>query len=111
MVATVEGEAFARLYPKEYYSRFVAQDVRPDGRGLEQERPLSITKNVVSTANCSAMVRAGRSTAVAGIKLEVSHPDPETPEEGFFNVQVRFWWDVMLKSNRSALMWHAQSSL
>ncbi|KAK2075712.1 hypothetical protein QBZ16_001821 [Prototheca wickerhamii] len=34
------------------------------------------------------MVRAGRSTAVAGIKLEVSHPDPETPEEGFFNVQL-----------------------
>lgn len=88
MVATVEGEAFARLYPRDYFSKFVEKNVRPDGRTLDEERPLNITMDVVSTANSSAMVRAGRSTAVAGVKLEVSHPDPEFPDEGSLNIQV-----------------------
>lgn len=88
MAEGMEGEAFARLYPREYYSKFIAQDLRPDGRLLLQERALSITLGVVGTADSSALVRIGKTSALAGIKLEVAHPDDERPGEGILAVQV-----------------------
>ena len=68
---TLEPDAFRKLYPDQYYSRFVAEGLRPDGRPLSQARPTTIALGAVTTADSSALVKIGNTTVMAGVKLEV----------------------------------------
>lgn len=76
-------EIFSRIQPHEYLKKFLNEKVRPDGRVLEQFRKTMITKNAISTANASAMVRLGGTTVVCGIKAEVSEPKMNAPGHGY----------------------------
>lgn len=79
---TLEADAFRRLYPAEYYAKFIAQSVRPDGRPLGVARSTSVGLGAVSTADASALVKVGASTALAGIKCEVMAATDDAPDEG-----------------------------
>lgn len=67
-------DAFKKLYPEQYYKRFLANGVRPDGRAFGRARPTTIGLEAVSTADASALVKIGSTTVLAGIKLEVCQP-------------------------------------
>lgn len=84
----LQAEAFAKLYPEQYYAKFVSQGVRPDGRPLGAARPTSVGLGAVSTADASALVKVGTSTALAGIKCEVFQTTDEAPDEGRVTVTV-----------------------
>ncbi len=60
------------------------KDAREDGRGfLEHRQPLKIECGVSSkSAEGSARVTMGDTEVVAGVKLEVGEPFPDTPNEG-----------------------------
>ena len=70
----LEPDAFKKLYPDQYYARFVAEGLRPDGRPLARARPTTIALGAVSTADSSALVKIGSTTVMAGIKLEARAP-------------------------------------
>jgi exosome complex component RRP42 len=55
---------------------------RLDGRGPDDYRPVSIEPGFVVSADGSALVRLGETMALAGIKLEVGKPFPDTPNAG-----------------------------
>jgi len=55
---------------------------RLDGRGPDEYRPISIEPGFVATADGSALVRLGETVALAGIKLELGKPFPDTPNAG-----------------------------
>ncbi len=55
---------------------------RLDGRGPDEYRPVSIEPGFVVTADGSALVRLGETMALAGIKLELGKPFPDTPNAG-----------------------------
>jgi len=74
----LEPDAFKKLYPDQYYARFVAEGLRPDGRPLARARPTTIALGAVSTADSSALVKIGSTTVMAGIKLEARAP-PAAP--------------------------------
>ncbi|KAJ3574687.1 hypothetical protein NP233_g1608 [Leucocoprinus birnbaumii] len=88
---------FQRLHPRVYLERFLAEDVRPDGRllGIESKvndvgdessgiwRDVSINVGSINTADGSALVRMGGTTIVCGVKAEIAEPDLEKPDEGF----------------------------
>jgi len=59
-----------------------AQGRRLDGRGPDDYRPVAVEPGFVTTADGSALVHLGRTTALAGIKLEVGKPFPDTPNAG-----------------------------
>lgn len=65
-------DAFKKLYPEQYYKRFIESGIRPDGRKFGRARPATIGLDAVSTADSSALVKIGSTTVLAGIKLEVS---------------------------------------
>ena len=67
----LDADAFQRLYPEAYYAEFLKQGVRPDGRTFDQARDTTLAVDVVSTADASALIRLGASSAIAGVKLEV----------------------------------------
>ncbi|MBW2976131.1 exosome complex protein Rrp42 [Candidatus Woesearchaeota archaeon] len=58
-------------------------NTRLDGRKFTDYRePLSLNVNVAKTAEGSARVQIGKTDVIAGIKLEVIEPYPDTPDKG-----------------------------
>lgn len=89
MAATqIEADAFQRLYPDQYYAKFIQRGVRPDGRPLALARPTSIALGAVHTADASALVKIGSTTVLAGVKCEVAPASADTPDEGRLVLQV-----------------------
>jgi exosome complex component RRP43 len=70
----MEAAAYKRLYPHEHYAQFLAAAARPDGRPLGRARAMSVARGVVSTANGSALVKRGRTSVLAAVKLEPVSP-------------------------------------
>lgn len=67
----LQAEAFKQLYPEQYYAKFIKSNLRPDGRSLSSARATSIGINPIATADSSALIKMGETTAMAGIKLGV----------------------------------------
>jgi exosome complex component RRP42 len=62
---------------------------RSDGRGLVDYRePITVTHGVSKTAEGSAQVQIGGTIVMAGVKLSVEKPYPDTPEQGSIMVNV-----------------------
>lgn len=84
----LQADAFKKLYPKEFLSRFTEDDIRPDGRPIGRCRPTTIGLDVVSTANGSALVKIGSTTILAGVKLETQATQEAHPNEGQIDTHV-----------------------
>ncbi|KAI1795008.1 ribosomal protein S5 domain 2-like protein [Ganoderma leucocontextum] len=74
---------FQRLHPKTYLERFLAENVRPDGREFDEWRDISVNVGSISTADGSALVRLGSTTIICGVKAEIAEPELDKPKEGF----------------------------
>jgi exosome complex component RRP42 len=55
---------------------------REDGRGFDDVRPIQITQNLISKAEGSAEAWLGETRVMAGVKIQVGRPFPDTPDEG-----------------------------
>jgi exosome complex component RRP42 len=68
---------------KNYTLRLLKQDKRSDGRGLTDYRePITVTYGVSETAEGSAQVQIGETIVMAGVKLSVGTPYPDTQDQG-----------------------------
>ncbi|KAK1221075.1 hypothetical protein PQX77_016122 [Marasmius sp. AFHP31] len=79
----LKAAIFQRLHPRVYLERFLAENVRPDGRLEEEWRDIDINVGSISTANGSALIRSGKTTIVCGVKAEIAEPELDHPNEGF----------------------------
>lgn len=86
MTSDLNAQIYQRLHPRAYLERFLAEQVRPDGREAEEWRDISLHVGSISTADGSALVRLGETTIVCGVKAEIAEPDLERPTEGFIGV-------------------------
>lgn len=68
----------------------IKKGIRSSGRGLMDYRTIDIVPGYVRNADGSALVRLGNTVVVAGIKLEVGSPYPDTPGEGALVVNAEF---------------------
>jgi len=64
--------------------------MRSTGRGLLDFRQIEIVPGYVPNADGSALVRLGNTVVVAGVKLEIGSPYPDTPNEGALVVSAEF---------------------
>ena len=55
---------------------------RLDGRALDEFRSIKIETGVIGKAEGSALVRLGDTKVVAGVKVEIGKPFPDTPDKG-----------------------------
>ncbi|MCQ4349529.1 MAG: exosome complex protein Rrp42 [Sulfolobales archaeon] len=62
--------------------------VRLDNRKPDEYRPLSITLGYAKKADGSALVKLGDTMVLAGTKLEMDEPFPDTPNQGNLMVNV-----------------------
>lgn len=76
-------ESFRTLHPLKFYKDHIYNNVRPDGRSLDQCRPVVVNAGSINTAEGSALTKVGDTIVICGIKAELCKPKPETPNEGF----------------------------
>jgi exosome complex component RRP42 len=72
------------IIKKDFIRGLLADGKREDGRELLAHRPLSIHTGYVSRAQGSARVKLGKTQVVAGVKIQLDKPYPDTPSRGNF---------------------------
>jgi len=75
---------FKTAQPLEYYKEFLKENIRPDGRGLNEFRKTFLNIDSINTADGSALIRLGETMVVCGIKSELAEPTLEDPNKGYF---------------------------
>lgn len=63
---------------------------RIDERELNEYREVDVRENIINTAEGSAYVRLGNTQVIAGVKMNIGTPFPDTPNEGTFSVSAEF---------------------
>ncbi|MCX8190246.1 MAG: exosome complex protein Rrp42 [Candidatus Diapherotrites archaeon] len=69
---------------------YLAKGKRIDGRSLMEYRPISIIPNFSKNADGSCRVKVGETDVIAGIKMEIGAPYPDSPNEGSISVGAEF---------------------
>jgi exosome complex component RRP42 len=67
---------------KSHLMKFLSQGKRYDGRGLEEFREIIVEKGISKNAEGSARVTIGNTEIMAGVKMSIEKPYPDTPHEG-----------------------------
>ena len=67
---------------KETVKSLLKEGRRMDGRAIDEYRPITVEKNVISSAESSARVKLGGSQVLVGVKVDLSNPFRDKPNEG-----------------------------
>ncbi len=67
---------------RDYIQNLAKKNKRIDGRNFNDFRKIEIEPGVISRAEGSARVRIGNTQVIAGIKMDIGEPYPDTPNEG-----------------------------
>jgi len=67
---------------RDFLEKLAKENKRADGRKLDEYRDIEIEVGLVSKAEGSARVKIGNTQVVAGIKMDVGEPYPDSPESG-----------------------------
>ena len=76
------GEKVISEILRDYIHNSLEEGKRIDGRGYDDYRPITIETNVIESAEGSARVHIGNTDVLAGIKMTVGAPFPDTPNVG-----------------------------
>jgi len=78
---TTQPEVLPQLR-RESIRKIIEQGMRSDGRGKFDYRKITVHVGPVKTADGSAIVCLGNTKVIAGVKVGVGTPFPDTPDEG-----------------------------
>ena len=73
-----------------YALELIQNDKRVDKREFTQFRNIEIKENIIEPAEGSAYVKFGNTQVIAGVKMGVGTPFPDTPNEGILSVSAEF---------------------
>ncbi|RMF55391.1 exosome complex protein Rrp42 [Candidatus Woesearchaeota archaeon] len=71
---------------RESILKSLKEGIRFDGRKLDEFRKIEVETGSINTAEGSAHVKIGNTEVLAGIKLQIEEPYPDTPDEGMMMV-------------------------
>ncbi len=66
--------------------QLISKGSRLDGRSLLDYRPITVETHVIEKAEGSARVSLGNTQVIAGVKVELGEPFPDTPDKGLLIV-------------------------
>ena len=72
----------------EFIKRMIQDNKREDNRTNTDYRDIEVEVNKIPQANGSARVKLGDTEVIAGVKLAVGTPYPDTPNQGMFMVNM-----------------------
>ncbi|MHA1377808.1 MAG: exosome complex protein Rrp42 [Candidatus Helarchaeota archaeon] len=71
---------------RSHINSLAKKNQRIDGRTFEQFREISLETGVIQKAEGSARVKLGKTEIIAGIKVSIGPPFPDTPDRGVITV-------------------------
>lgn len=71
---------------EEHIHKIINEGFRVDKRKLTEFREITIKTGVIKTADGSAIVKCGNTEVIAGVKLGIGTPFPDTPDAGVLMV-------------------------
>ena len=71
---------------KTHINEALKKGIRLDGRKKEEFRKIEIQTGVTATAEGSARVTCGDTEVIAGVKIDVGEPYPDSPDDGVMMV-------------------------
>jgi len=74
----------------DYALELIRNGKRLDNRKFDEFRKIEIETGIIKNAEGSARVRIGDTEVIAGVKLNIGKPFPDTPEEGILIVNAEF---------------------
>ncbi|MCP8318028.1 MAG: exosome complex protein Rrp42 [archaeon] len=86
MMSAVKKSIVVEQLRKAQMIELLSKEKRLDNRGLMDFRPVTIETGVIDRANGSARVQVGNTQVIAGVKIEIGEPFPDTPEKGLLVV-------------------------
>lgn len=75
---------------KDYILDKVLKEERLDSRKLDEYRKITIETGISSKAEGSAKVTIGKTAVIAGVKMGLAEPYPDTPEEGVMTTSAEY---------------------
>jgi len=78
------------IIQKQFITNLASRKTRIDRREQEEFRQIEIETGVIAKAEGSARVKIGRTEVIAGVKMNVGQPFPDTPAEGVLMVGAEF---------------------
>lgn len=75
---------------KAHLLKALNKSIRYDGRENLQYRPITVEYGISQSAEGSARVRIGGTEVLAGVKMELTSPFPDTPDKGNLMVNAEF---------------------
>ena len=75
---------------REYVVDMIKKDKRIDGRKLEEFREIKLETGVSKNAEGSAKVTVGNTTVIAGVKIGLAEPYPDSPDKGVLTTSAEF---------------------
>ena len=67
---------------RNYIVKLAENGKREDGRNFDEFRNIEIETGVIGKAEGSARVKIGNTQVIAGIKMDIGEPYPDTPDQG-----------------------------
>jgi exosome complex component RRP42 len=67
---------------RDYLNNLAKNGKRTDGRKFDEFRNINIETGLISKAEGSARVKIGNTQVVAGIKMDIGEPYPDSPDKG-----------------------------
>jgi len=71
-------------------AQLIASGKRLDGRGLTDYREIKVETGLIERAEGSALVHIGKTTVLAGVKIELGEPFSDRPNDGVLTVNSEF---------------------
>ena len=75
---------------RDFIRNLLKEGKRQDGRGFDDMRELKIDVGYIPRANGSAYVQLGNTKVIAGVKVQVDKPYPDSPNRGNFMTSAEF---------------------
>lgn len=67
---------------RDYLVKIAKNGKREDGRRFDEFRKIDIETGIINKAEGSARVKIGNTQVIAGIKMDIGEPYPDTPDKG-----------------------------
>ncbi len=90
MEETALTEKVISKLTRDHISAFINKGERPDGRKIDDVRPLKAELGLIEKAEGSAKVTLGNTMVLAGVKADLGTPFPDTPDQGVLTVNAEF---------------------
>jgi len=71
-----------------HLAKYLGTGIRYDGRKFLDYRDITVEHDIAANSDGSARVKIGKTEVIAGIKMEIMSPYPDTPDRGSMMVNV-----------------------